>query len=217
MISARRVRFRRGIGGTLASWFTPDREGTLLALIALGSLVVLLVRHVRTAPGSAASGRDPARGRIYLRQLAVLDRPALRQSALDVVCARAQLDRGHSGDDMPKKVRAAQTRSGVEPEKSWEGSVASVVSSVIFGVAYIPQVIGAVALWEVAGIAAVANVAGQIGDLSESALKRGAGMKDSGTLLPGPRRLAGPRRFQPVRRPRHLRVVAATRARALER
>ncbi|MEI9812098.1 MAG: phosphatidate cytidylyltransferase [Acidobacteriota bacterium] len=34
-------------------------------------------------------------------------------------------------------------------------------------------------------VGAIGNIAGQIGDLSESAFKRGAGMKDSGTMLPG--------------------------------
>jgi len=35
------------------------------------------------------------------------------------------------------------------------------------------------------GISAAANVAGQFGDLAESAIKRGAGVKDSGAILPG--------------------------------
>ena len=36
-----------------------------------------------------------------------------------------------------------------------------------------------------AALAVAGNVAGQVGDLCESALKRGAGVKDSGTSLPG--------------------------------
>ena len=37
----------------------------------------------------------------------------------------------------------------------------------------------------VLALAAAANIAGQMGDLCESAFKRGAGVKDSGTMLPG--------------------------------
>ena len=39
--------------------------------------------------------------------------------------------------------------------------------------------------WYWLGLAALVNVAGQVGDLAESALKRSAGVKDSGDLLPG--------------------------------
>jgi phosphatidate cytidylyltransferase len=37
----------------------------------------------------------------------------------------------------------------------------------------------------VAAVGATANIAGQVGDLCESAFKRGAGVKDSGNTLPG--------------------------------
>lgn len=73
----------------------------------------------------------------------------------------------------------------VSPAKSWEGAAASLAASVIYGALYFPRLLPSVPLAEGLGLAALANIAGQFGDLCESALKRGAGVKDSGTLLPG--------------------------------
>jgi phosphatidate cytidylyltransferase len=72
----------------------------------------------------------------------------------------------------------------VSPGKSWEGAAASVVTSVLFGVFVLPRFVH-VDTVPAALISLSANVAGQVGDLAESAIKRGAGVKDSGTLLPG--------------------------------
>jgi phosphatidate cytidylyltransferase len=74
----------------------------------------------------------------------------------------------------------------VSPKKSWEGSLAGLVGATLFGAAagtwwFLPQL--GPARGALAG--ALASSAGQIGDLVESLWKRGAGVKDSGTFLPG--------------------------------
>lgn len=73
----------------------------------------------------------------------------------------------------------------VSPAKSWEGAAASVFVSVVFGAVLVPKLAPSVGTLQAAGLSVVVNIGGQIGDLAESALKRGAGVKDSGTLLPG--------------------------------
>jgi phosphatidate cytidylyltransferase len=73
----------------------------------------------------------------------------------------------------------------VSPGKSWEGSIGSTVASVIYGALYFPRLLPSVPLAEALGLTVLANIAGQLGDLCESAIKRGAGVKDSGNLLPG--------------------------------
>jgi phosphatidate cytidylyltransferase len=74
----------------------------------------------------------------------------------------------------------------VSPNKTWEGTIAGLIGATLFGAIaggflLLPQfgpVRGALA-------GAVASSAGQLGDLVESLWKRGAGVKDSGTFLPG--------------------------------
>src|SRR5581483_1326584 len=73
----------------------------------------------------------------------------------------------------------------VSPKKSWEGAAASVAGSVVFGLLYLGHFMPRLSWWEITGMALLGNVAGQFGDLAESAIKRGAGVKDSGNLLPG--------------------------------
>jgi phosphatidate cytidylyltransferase len=73
----------------------------------------------------------------------------------------------------------------VSPGKSWEGAAGSVAGSMLFGGIYAHYLIPQASLGGALALAAAGNIAGQLGDLCESALKRGAGMKDIGTRLPG--------------------------------
>jgi phosphatidate cytidylyltransferase len=71
----------------------------------------------------------------------------------------------------------------LSPKKTWEGAVANVVGSLLVATAYCYFTNADLVSFLL--IAGVANIAGQMGDLIESAYKRGAGVKDSGALLPG--------------------------------
>jgi phosphatidate cytidylyltransferase len=75
--------------------------------------------------------------------------------------------------------------SKVSPNKTWEGAVASLVGALLAAGVYAHYVIPATPIPIVLLIAIVGNIAGQLGDLAESALKRRAGVKDSGASLPG--------------------------------
>ena len=82
----------------------------------------------------------------------------------------------------------------ISPNKSWEGSAASVVGSLLIAAALVglarwPESKAALhfpgSLIRWLGLAVLLNVFAQVGDLVESAIKRGAGVKDSGSMLPG--------------------------------
>jgi phosphatidate cytidylyltransferase len=73
----------------------------------------------------------------------------------------------------------------ISPGKTWEGAIASVAGGVLAGAIYAYYLIPAAPLGWVLIVAAAGNVAGQIGDLVESAYKRWGGVKDSGSSLPG--------------------------------
>jgi phosphatidate cytidylyltransferase len=71
----------------------------------------------------------------------------------------------------------------ISPKKTWEGSVGSMMGSLL--VAYVFSFWIHIPLMHLILMAVLGNIAGQMGDLLESAYKRSAGVKDSGGLLPG--------------------------------
>lgn len=71
----------------------------------------------------------------------------------------------------------------ISPKKTWEGSAGSMIGSLL--VAYAFSFWIKIPLTHLLIMAVLGNIAGQIGDLLESAYKRSAGVKDSGGLLPG--------------------------------
>jgi phosphatidate cytidylyltransferase len=84
----------------------------------------------------------------------------------------------------------------ISPNKTWEGALGSVAGSLLaagglLGLAELLEQWDSFKLsypgdfWYWLVLAVVVNVAAQVGDLAESALKRSAGVKDSGNLLPG--------------------------------
>jgi phosphatidate cytidylyltransferase len=77
----------------------------------------------------------------------------------------------------------------VSPGKTWSGSTAGLVGGVVvaplFGAFVFPRAGIELPIWQLAVIAAVLSVIGQVGDLAESLFKREAGVKDSSHLIPG--------------------------------
>lgn len=72
----------------------------------------------------------------------------------------------------------------VSPNKSWEGSIASVIASTMVALVWSKTILGSIR-WDLLLVVAIAAGMGQLGDLAVSMVKRGAGVKDTGTLLPG--------------------------------
>ena len=71
----------------------------------------------------------------------------------------------------------------ISPKKTIEGSVAGIIAALVTGL-ILGKLMG-ISLYHAFILALITTIMAQLGDLSESLIKRDAGVKDSGHSLPG--------------------------------
>ena len=157
---------------------TPAGElrGTIARHVA-GAGLVLMPNHWRLAAGVPYAGLG-AVALVWLRA----DPVAGRGNVIFLVLAVWASDIGAYAAG--RLLGGPKLAPLISPGKTWSGAAGGLVAAMLVGLAA-GQVIAPGAAVRAAFLAALIGAASQGGDLLESALKRGFGVKDSGQLIPG--------------------------------
>ncbi|HEX8711153.1 MAG TPA: phosphatidate cytidylyltransferase [Terracidiphilus sp.] len=175
----------------------PDRIAILLGILSLALLVYCTFsRAVERVMGDAAASVFC----LFYVGLTLLALPSLREESngpsvvvfLFFVVWAGDTAALYTGRYLGRRKLAP----AISPQKTWAGAVGSVIASIVIAggllaAAFELEKWNSVLLsypdeiWFWLVLAAIVNIAAQVGDLAESALKRSAGVKDSGNLLPG--------------------------------
>lgn len=176
----------------------PDETITLFGLLA----IVLLVYCTFSSPvDRALSDATSSLFALFYLGLTLISIPMLREATNGPSLLAFLFLTVWAGDTLAmyagRMFGKRKLAPNLSPNKTWAGAVGSVVGAVaVAGMllalsSYLAEW-NSVKLsyadapwWYWLVLALVVNVAAQVGDLAESALKRSAGVKDSGTLLPG--------------------------------
>lgn len=142
-----------------------DIGGTIMMFFYLGFLPAhfILVRQIGAVPG-LAFWEQPGLYYLFLILFIV--------SASDVFAY-------YGGKRFGKKLLSPK----ISPRKTVEGAASGFVCAMATGIAV--ALLFDITWYHGAILGGILSVVGQVGDLSESLIKRDAGLKDSGTLIPG--------------------------------
>lgn len=146
----------------------------LTALFLLSGLVAAITRNLRLAAGMLYAGL-PVAALFFLH--AQYDGIDLTFWTLAIVWA-TDIGAYFTG----RRFGGPKLAPVLSPNKTWSGLIGGIVAAALVGIALahllrLPM--------RLAGLAGLLAIAAQAGDLYESAMKRRAGVKDSGHVLPG--------------------------------
>jgi phosphatidate cytidylyltransferase len=175
----------------------PDQIVSVLGILMLALLLYCtFFRPVLQVLGDASTA---ILGLVYVG-FTLMAFPALHEAANGPSLVTFLLCIVWAGDSAALYVGKAWGRHklapSISPGKTWEGAAGSVAGSLAAAGALL-GIAAALENWNIykltfpeewwywLGLAALVNIAAQAGDLAESALKRSAGVKDSGAILPG--------------------------------
>jgi phosphatidate cytidylyltransferase len=186
------------VGLFAGSFYYPDQTLDIFGLLSLTLLLYCTFGSAKELmmPETALSVFC-----FFYTGLTLLAIPALREQANGPSLVTFLLCVVWAGDSVALYVGRAIGRHPlaprISPNKTWEGAFGSIAGSlaaagILLAIEHLLTVRFDSAklsypeeTWYWLVLAVVVNVAAQVGDLAESALKRSAGVKDSGTLLPG--------------------------------
>jgi phosphatidate cytidylyltransferase len=196
-----RVAVLVAIAALFAANFAWDQRDQIAAILGILSLALLVYCTFFRPVEQMLADASTSIFCLFYIGMTLVTLPALREETNGPSLVAFLLCVVWAGDTAALYVGRAWGRHkmapSLSPNKTWEGALGSLagsllVTGVLLGLAHLfatqwdkvwlsyPE-----DLWYWLGLAVLINVAAQVGDLAESALKRSAGVKDSGCLLPG--------------------------------
>lgn len=164
----------RMLGNGLTAW----------ALMAAGTLYLGLPIYAATALRAMPGQLDSTWLTQTAERLAIAWDPALRGLAWTVLVVLSTWIGDTAAYLVGSRIGRRKLVPHLSPNKTVEGALGGLIgATAVAAIAWAGLGLGA--WWQGAIVGVILGIVGQLGDLAESFLKRQAGVKDSGTLVPG--------------------------------
>ena len=163
----------------------------LLGILPLGTMLILclyLFCHASQRPRSTEQAGKIALGMLYICLPLCLMMPlkAITNGSHWIFFVLTVVFSGDTGAFYVGRFFGRhKLYPSISPGKTWEGSVGGFLASLLAALLFFLFTRLSESVLPLIGLAACLSVAGQLGDLAESMVKRVHGVKDSGNALPG--------------------------------